>query len=342
MKIIIIASDVHTGGGKVMLSELLSAAINMTSINFHVLVDPRFKRELYNSKNISFVEISKFQRVFYVNNLVRNLVDQEDAILNISGLPFFRRYKCTKVQYIMNRFFIDNYSTSLYTSLSQRFRLILQKFAFSLCLKNTDYIFVQNSVMKDLLINSGYIENMIEIIPYKNVDKVNFSGQIYEKSFIYVAAGEAHKNHLNLVYAWKILAEEDIYPSLFLTIDDESSLYKKILIQIQKYNLKIIIKPNLQRDELLSYYGKVSALIYPSLFECFGIPLLEASNHNLPIIASELDYVRDVVDPVETFDPNSPRSIARAVKRFLCLDRKIIPVLSAKDFAKELVLYANK
>ena len=341
MKIIIIASDVHTGGGNVVLNDLLGAAKEMMSINFYVLVDARFDKGLDDFKNISFIEVSKLQRIFYVNRIITNLVGPEDVILNISGLPFLKRFPCAKVQYIMNRYFIDNYSTSG-LPFSVRLRLILQKLTFSLRLKYADYIFVQNSVMKDLLLKLGFIENMIEVIPYKDVDAIRSDDQKFKDSFIYVASEEAHKNHLNLVKAWVLMAKDNIYPTLFLTIDDDSFLYKQILIDIQKYNLKIIIQSRLPRDELLSYYGKVSALIYPSFFECFGIPLLEASNYNLPVIASELDYVRDFIDPAETFDPNSPKSIARAVRRFLCQEEKVIPVLSAKDFTKEIVLYANK
>ena len=341
MKIIIIASDIHSGGGKVMLNDLLSAALKMNSINFYVMVDSRYDRELFSSENIFFTEISKFQRIFYVNKMVGNLVNKEDVIINISDLPTFCRYKCTIVQYVMNRYFIDDYPTTG-LRIIVRLRLAIEKIAFSLYLKNADHIFVQNLVMKDLLLNLGYSQNMIRVIPFKNVDKVKFNGQKLEESFIYVASGEIYKNHLNLISAWSILAEENIYPSLFLTIDDSTTLYNEISIQIQKYNLKIFIKSNLARDELLSYYGQVSALIYPSFFECFGIPLVEASNYNLPVIASELDYVRDLIDPVETFDPNSPRSIARAVKRFICQEEKRNTVLSAEAFNKELVLYAKK
>jgi glycosyltransferase involved in cell wall biosynthesis len=57
-------------------------------------------------------------------------------------------------------------------------------------------------------------------------------------------------------------------------------------------------------------------LIYPSLFESFGLPLLEARQAGLPIIAAELDYVRDIVEPVVSFDPESALSIARAVMRY--------------------------
>ena len=42
MKIIIIASDIHSGGGKVMPNDILSAAVKMKSINFYVLADSRY------------------------------------------------------------------------------------------------------------------------------------------------------------------------------------------------------------------------------------------------------------------------------------------------------------
>ncbi|MEY8216185.1 MAG: glycosyltransferase, partial [Colwellia sp.] len=64
-------------------------------------------------------------------------------------------------------------------------------------------------------------------------------------------------------------------------------------------------------------YEASKALVFPSLRESFGLPLIEASSAGLPIIASELDFVRDVSCPVQTFDPSSPVSIARAIARFL-------------------------
>ena len=73
----------------------------------------------------------------------------------------------------------------------------------------------------------------------------------------------------------------------------------------------------LPHDRLLAMYRASGALIYPSSFESFGLPLIEARQAGLPVLAPELDYVRDVIDPDETFDPRSPISIARAVRRYL-------------------------
>jgi glycosyltransferase involved in cell wall biosynthesis len=70
-------------------------------------------------------------------------------------------------------------------------------------------------------------------------------------------------------------------------------------------------------EQVLALVAASRALIYPSLGESFGLPLIEATQLGRPIVAAERDYVRDVCEPTQTFDPESPTSIARAVRRFL-------------------------
>ena len=68
---------------------------------------------------------------------------------------------------------------------------------------------------------------------------------------------------------------------------------------------------------------------------------MEAKFLNLPIIASEKDYVRDILDPVETFDPNCPHSISRAVKRFLKIPDTKTVINTSSDFINELLNLKN-
>ena len=84
-----------------------------------------------------------------------------------------------------------------------------------------------------------------------------------------------------------------------------------------QWQLNIVNLGQLNSIEVSALYDQSAALIYPSTTESLGLPLIEANERKLPIIAAELDYVRDVVTPVETFDPHSHVSIARAVKRHL-------------------------
>ena len=122
-------------------------------------------------------------------------------------------------------------------------------------------------------------------------------------------------------------------------IDDDSfvSEYNFIKTFIDENKLNVSIKPRLNRQDLLGYFTKVSALIYPSVFEAYGLPLIEAQKINLPIIASELDYVRDLIDPNESFAPHSPRSISRSVKRFLAIKEVRPPILTSEQLLKEIL-----
>ena len=89
--------------------------------------------------------------------------------------------------------------------------------------------------------------------------------------------------------------------------------------------------------EIEALYKKSRAVVYPSTLESFGLPLIEARQAGLPIVAAELDYVRDVVEPTETFDPLSSVSIARAVKRFLGVPEQPLPIVNAESFVEELL-----
>jgi glycosyltransferase involved in cell wall biosynthesis len=129
-----------------------------------------------------------------------------------------------------------------------------------------------------------------------------------------VALGEPHKNHAALIEAWSVLADYGVFTSL----EPESAPDLFALIEkATARGLRIQNLGVLPHDSFLAMFRASGALIYPSSFESIGLPLVEARKAGLPILASELDYVRDVSDPDETFDPHSPISIARAVRRHL-------------------------
>jgi glycosyltransferase involved in cell wall biosynthesis len=134
--------------------------------------------------------------------------------------------------------------------------------------------------------------------------------------YLYVASGEPHKNHRCLVQAWEVLATRGSFPSLCLTLDPlrDKNFLLWVEKRVQERGLKIT-NQHAPLDGMVEVYAQARALIYPSLFESFGLPLLEAQIAGLPIIAAERDYVRDVVQPQDSFDPESALSIARAVLR---------------------------
>ena len=65
--------------------------------------------------------------------------------------------------------------------------------------------------------------------------------------------------------------------------------------------------------------------------------LIEITQFGLPVFASEPDDVRDVIQPAETFDPNAPVSIARAVRYFLKNPEPAVQIRSAEEFLAEML-----
>lgn len=72
-------------------------------------------------------------------------------------------------------------------------------------------------------------------------------------------------------------------------------------------------------DALLAGYYKIaSAFIYPSLYEGFGIPPLEAMSFDCPVVCSNISSIPEVVgNAAEMFDPENPDSISSAIERVI-------------------------
>ena len=137
---------------------------------------------------------------------------------------------------------------------------------------------------------------------------------------------------------WIELSKNEVRPRLVITIDSRvnTNLACWIDEMTKKYALNIenIGFVDISAMEILYSQGPV--IIFPSYFESFGLPLVEANALGLEVLGPELDYVRDVCIPSETFDPHSARSIARAVLRHRRLDSDI-QCGSAADIIKTLL-----
>jgi alpha-1,3-rhamnosyl/mannosyltransferase len=71
-------------------------------------------------------------------------------------------------------------------------------------------------------------------------------------------------------------------------------------------------------DELVTYYRLATAVVFPSLHEGFGLPVLEAMACGTPVSCSATTSVGEVAGgAADTFDPDDPTAIAAAVARLL-------------------------
>jgi len=339
MDIYLNACNLHTSGGKVLLDDLISATKYFKNINFTFYIDPRFKFQESERNNVYFKIIKKYQRPI-VRHIIERNTKNDDIIIYLTNIPPLIKHKCKTILVQSNRFVIDKFTLKGF-SLTTKIRITIEKLLFYVGKKNVDYIVVQSSTMQSILRDLGINEEKIKIIAYKDQEELNNENNHKIKrspnEFLYVSSDDAHKNHIKLVESWCFLSKEGLYPKLILTININTKLFNWITNKIDAHNLSVEIKPNLRRKDLLTLYKSSTALIYPSLFESYGLPLVEAVQYGIPIIASELDYVRDIVDPEETFDPNSAKSISRSVKRFLKIKGKKTGIVTPVEFINNVI-----
>jgi glycosyltransferase involved in cell wall biosynthesis len=337
---VLYAPSVHTGGGFVLLSALL--AVWPPGKQLRAFLDARTKGrvELPSTAEVTWVAprvVARLKAEFLAWRAVKDF----GTIFCFHGLPPLLPLSGQVVVLLQNRLLIEVGQFAKYPPRVQ-IRLRIERLWSRMLRGRCSRYIVQTPSMEKLARQTLGETTKILVLPFAptKVTQNRLVAAIDQKyDFVYIASGDAHKNHGNLIQAWRLLAEAGITPSLALTLDINS--FPKLCRQIDEfrvnYGLDIANFGQLNSSDIAYLYKSSSALIFPSTCESFGLPLIEASQYGLPVLAPELDYVRDVVEPVETFDPASPLSIARAVRRFLGSREPVLKVLSAEEFLSELL-----
>jgi glycosyltransferase involved in cell wall biosynthesis len=122
-----------------------------------------------------------------------------------------------------------------------------------------------------------------------------------EPFLLYPANAWPHKNHERLFEALALLRREHRDLRLVLTGEHADA---------PEY---VDVRGRLSQDELVDLYRRASALVFPSLYEGFGQPVLEALACACPVACSDLPPLREVAgDAAVYFDPLDSESIASA------------------------------
>ncbi len=345
MTLVIQAPNVHQGGGAVLLRELLNIIPPETSAV--ALIDERMKLPIGLGEHIFIKRFRPtiFSRLMAELWLLKN-VNIYDSVLFFGNLPPLFRLRGDVSVFLQNRYLVDDQAPLSALPLKPRIRLRMERVWLRTCRSHASRYFVQTPSMQRLAEDRLCVPVMCSpFVPESLLaaDATPARSSSAHFDFLYVASGEAHKNHATLISAWAMLADEGVFPSLALTLSETTSpdLAKHIEVERAAKGLHIHNLGVLPHDQLVDLYRDSKALIYPSGFESFGLPLIEAKLAGLPVLAPELDYVRDILDPVETFDPRSPISIARAVKRFLKKEQSTFKPMSAENFLNHLLSGAS-
>lgn len=338
-KIILHSYNVHQGGGKRLLFDLLHpgnfAFFKQLNLDVRLPYKEKFPAEIVLNK----VRPTILTRFLSEVKLFLS-TQKEDVVLCFGSLPPLFPLAGRVIVFLHNKY---NISADPHRFLKGRVKIQawIERWWFRLGRKNVNLYVVQTPTMKRELrelVGEACEIRVLNLFHPSFFSKREKNLGKESSQFIYVASANPNKNHRALIQAWALLAAENIFPQLSVTIAESNFELIQYLGDIcRKSGAKIINLGDIDYDQIIELYGRSDVLIYPSVLESLGLPLLEAKHYGLDILAPEMDYVRDLVHPAQTFDPRSATSMARAVKRYLGKDCALVTNLSGTQFLQEIL-----
>lgn len=174
-----------------------------------------------------------------------------------------------------------------------------------------------------------------------NSDSANEKPIISGEYLLYVSSFQSRKNHLMLIDGFNMV-KNNLNGKLVLA-GRPFETYKKCIEKVKEYNLenKVIFLTDTTESEIANLYSHASGFVYPSMFEGFGIPLVEAIEYGLPIAASNQSIFKEVTGNTAIyFEPNNAYSIADLLLRLGKVDKESFKIRYQdvlKKYNKELI-----
>lgn len=163
--------------------------------------------------------------------------------------------------------------------------------------------------------------------------------QIHYPFLLYAGRTNPQKNIPRLVEAFAVLrgemASHPIYRDLrLIVIGDEISKYPSLRHAVIQSRVENAVRflGFVPIETLRIFYQVASAFVFPSLYEGFGLPPLEAMACGTPVVASNVSSLPEVVgDAALVVNPEKVFDIARGIREVL-LDRELRGTLIARGF----------
>ena len=166
----------------------------------------------------------------------------------------------------------------------------------------------------------------------KSEDEINTILKEYEipdKFLLYVGSVIERKNLITIIESYIFLPKELQIPMVIIGKGKHYKNRLKKRAEKLKIAEKIIWIENMDNnDHLQAFYQKASIFIYPSVYEGFGIPIIEAILCKTPVITSNTSSLPEAGGPASWYiDPLNAKQMASGIKK----------ILTDKNFRKQMI-----
>ena len=318
MPTLVYAPSIFSGGGLTLLIDFIEE-VKVKKLDIQFLVNEELRAIVPDKLLFDTAKPGLINRLKSEIKL-RNESEKFSKLLMFCNLPPWFSLSCEVITFVQNRLILEMHR-SHYRYPKAFLRIKLLSILFFFLRNNSDKWIVQTNAMKILLQEHKQLDKNITVfrtIPsslhksLKSADNHKEPRSFYK--FLSVTNPEPHKNNNVLINAWISLSKEGHFPELdIVTTNLNKELDRLISQAINKYSVNINVFEGIQNQDIGCFYEEADCLIFTSGCESLGLPLIEARAADLPILASDQDFVFEISKPMMTFDPENYKSIRDSV-----------------------------
>jgi len=151
--------------------------------------------------------------------------------------------------------------------------------------------------------------------------EINSKFKIQNSKFLlFIGRLEERKNVVNIIDAFEILKEQYKIPHKLILAGNSGFGYNKIKDRITNSNCckDVVELGYISEEEKWELLKNADVFVFPSFYEGFGLPILEAQNSNVPVVSSNISSIPEVADGSALLvDPNNAEEIADAIYKLI-------------------------
>lgn len=211
------------------------------------------------------------------------------------------------------------------------FRHMVYRYVIRKSCENAERIIaISEGTKADIVKHLGISPDKIDVIyaapakRYRPIEDAKFVEMIRSKHnisrpfFLYVGQWRAHKNVVRMIRAFALVRRRYNLDYQLVLVGKVDELAPEVLDTIRKLNLQsdVVTTGYVADDELPYFYTAAEAFVFPSLYEGFGIPPLEAMAAGTPVVSSNVSVMPEVLgDAAHYFDPTNVEEMAAAMHK---------------------------
>ncbi len=333
------------GGVGHYVYQLVRHLLKIDKENYYILFfDHRIKKKKikkFAQKNVKiifypFFLYSKFIPTSFSHHLFDAIVQKEK--IDLFHLPFIPSPpKKLPIKTIAT---IHDLSILRLPNLYSKKELEIEKTELSFILPSLDKIIaVSYSTKKDLeqifgipsekikVIYHGLDERFFKSMPEDEIEKVKKKYKIKKDYLFFLSPLIARKNICRIISAFENVKKNSQIKNLQLVLGGKpGSVFKKIKKKIKNspYNKDIILTGYLEPEEVNCLFQGAKIFIFPSLYEGFGLPVIEAMAKKVPVITSNLSSLPEIAGEGNAIfvNPYKEKEISQAIIELLTNEEK--------------------